>query len=486
MEWLKNTYKLFNIVFPFADFVYLLQLEEYDTGRYWRWLPRFFLRRDLQVRQRLVHTPRAIITIFVSAVLFIISCALLSLLFTVGYTWFGWLIAIACIPLWVGAANALLQPLFVLVHTRMRAKALNLLTERRSAMRVVMVAGSYGKTTTKGFIEAFAKHQYRVQVPPGNTNTSSGIASWILKNLNESTNVLIIEADGYNRDEYLQTCDMIHADIAVLTNIGDQHLERFGSREALREALTEVFLLAQPNAHLVTTASVAEELQSAIGPNQTLHAIFPAQALKYRATAIEAPHLSPSQREDLSLALSVAEVLDIPERFVADAVRELVVPERRQRHGQLFGYEAIDDSYNISVSTASASVAMARDIANREGKKLLVVTAGIPELGPEVLDGNKQLGALLASNASHTVILGSIFARDIAAGFGQAAKGHGVAEDIGYQDRFQISDVSQPLVPSNSYTILPTLTHFQTLANTNWPPHEWLLLLLPELNDLYY
>lgn len=457
MEWLRNIYKLFNIVFPFVDFVYILQLEEYDTRRYFAWMPRFFLRRTIEVRQHLVYTSRALALIFVSAVLFLVSCGLLSLLFLVQYAWFGWLIAIACIPLLVGAANVLLEPLFVLLHTRKRGIAARLLTARRSNLRVVMVAGSYGKTTTKSFIEALTRHQYRVQMPPGNINTPSGIAAWIVRNLNPSTTLLILEADGYTRGEYVQTCEMAQADVAVITNIGDQHLERFGSREALSQALSEVFALAQPDAHLVTTVVVGEELQHVVHTNQTLHVVFPTQSLKYRSASIEAPHLSGSQHEDLALALAVVEVLGVAERFVVDAVRNLSVPERRQAHTQLFGYEAIDDSYNISVTTAGAAIAAARTLAFKRGKRLLIVTAGIPELGPHMQDGNVQLGATLAKYADHTVVLGSIFARDIVRGLGSAP-----------------------------HTVMPSLAEFETLAHTMWSPHEWLLLLLPELNDLYY
>ena len=237
MEWLRNIYTLFNIVFPFVDFVYILQLEEYNTRRYFIWMPRFFLRRNIEVRQQLVYTPRALALIFVSSVLFLVSCGLLSLLFLIQYAWFGWLIAIACIPLLVGAANVLLDPLFVLLHARLRAKASSLLAARRSGLRIVMIAGSYGKTTTKSFIEALTRHQFHVQVPPGNINTPSGIANWIVRNFNSSTIFLILEADGYSREEYIQTCTMMQADVAVITNIGDQQLERFGSREALSRAL---------------------------------------------------------------------------------------------------------------------------------------------------------------------------------------------------------------------------------------------------------
>ena len=451
----KNLLKIFSSIFPFADFAYILQLEEYDTLRYVKWLPRFFFRRGIQRRETLAYTARVKILLAASVGIYGVLVVIAAIHHALPVALLLSLIATLLIPFIVLVAAAVLSPAFLVAHARMRNQAQRTIAAARGKMRIVMIAGSYGKTTTKGFIGQLATHQFRLQVPPGNINTPSGIAAWIVRDLRASTDLLIIEADGYSRLEYAQTCTMVPADIAVITNIGDQHLERFGSRQALADALAEVFARAHPGAHLIAPHAAADELQKMALGNRTVHAVS-SSVPQYRGMPIEALHLSDSQRQDLALALAVADILDIPERFVVAEARTIAVPERRQMRRELYGYDAIDDSYNISFSTAAASIAAASKAAGVQEKKLLVITAGIPELGPRMLDGNKKLGELLAKNADHTIVLGSVLSPEILRGLGNAP-----------------------------HTVLPKLSEFDRLKE-HFYPGEWFLLLLPELNDLYY
>src|SRR5689334_1806208 len=68
--------KVFKIVFPFVDFVYLLQQEEYSLQRVTFWLPRFFFRRNIQQRGRIVFTQRVNVTLSISILLFVFTIVL--------------------------------------------------------------------------------------------------------------------------------------------------------------------------------------------------------------------------------------------------------------------------------------------------------------------------------------------------------------------------------------------------------------------------
>ena len=122
------------------------------------------------------------------------------------------------------------------------------------------------------------------------------------------------------------------------------------------------------------------------------------------------------------------------------------------------GYDCVDDSYNISFTTAQAGILSAKNAAELKKKKLLVVTAGIPELGPEDQDKNEALGKILAAKADHIALLESIFFQEIAKG---------------------ISD-------EKKYTVFKNLHEFLEESKKSFPPENWLILLQPELTDLYY
>ena len=68
---------------------------------------------------------------------------------------------------------------------------------------------------------------------------------------------VIVEMDAYARGEIAASVAIAPADIAIITNIGDQHLERFGSKQALAFALSEIFIGAEPRSQLLCTAGTA-------------------------------------------------------------------------------------------------------------------------------------------------------------------------------------------------------------------------------------
>ena len=314
--------------------------------------------------------------------------------------------------------------------------------------------GSYGKTTTKHFLYDLVRHNYRTQMTPGTVNTTTGIALWLAKELASATELLILEMDAYHAGEIAASCHIAQPDIVVVTNIGEQHLARFCTHEALRRALGEAVSHAHPDALVIADAATLAQVREFSG-SRTLSEVD-TSCLTYQGAALDAPALSVSNCENLVRALVVAEHLEIPSAFVVDTVVHLALPDRRQKIGELYGYEAVDDSYNISLSTARAGLATARTLAQAKNKKLLVIAAGIPELGPAETDGNQKLGEAIAETADHTIVLGTMFAHDIEQGLGKA--------------------------PHTRYHRLEDFV----ADSTKFPKDEWVLLLEPALPDLYY
>lgn len=430
-------WKISSALLPFADFIYILQIEEYSSSRFLRWLPRFFFRRNFQVRQKLVWTPRVQMVFFLSVTIWIFGIITIllaenSILLLSGILW------LLCVPIAVLLANALLHLPFSLLHTYKRIQGAKKIAHFKRTGTVVAVIGSFGKTTTKNFLEQFARYNFRVQMTPGNTNTSSGIASWLLTDIKPHTNLLLIEAEGYSAREYRQIGNMINADIVLVTSIGDQHLERLGSHKALAKAIGEVVSTANKKAHIICTQQTKDALPRGVLSGRRLHIVSESDVNR-------------------ALAQECARIIGVPENIIADTSPRLEIPERRQKLSLMYGYEAIDDSYNISWTTAKAGIATAKENALKRGKKLLVVTAGIMELGREHEDKNEQLGQLLAQEADFTVVLETIFSQDIARGLGTAP-----------------------------HRKVPSLAVFLQNARGIFPPHEWFLLMQPEMHDLYY
>jgi UDP-N-acetylmuramyl pentapeptide synthase len=380
-------------IFPISDFLYLLQLEEYETYRYFKTIKRFFFRRNFQKRSKLVWTKRIKITAF------------LALPFSV--------FLFPLTPIWVGLANAALNPYFERIKLRIQKQAAERFKKLGKDTKVILIAGSFGKTTTKNYIYEMIRYNYKTQMIPGNINTVTGIANWLINNFDKNTEVLVAETDPYYIGEIKKVCEIIPADIAVLTFVGDQHLERLGSKKNLKKALEEIFDYAKPDAKKV------KDLNS-----------------------------------NLEYAITVAKYLDIPKDIINDTLKKLSKPDRRGDIKTINNFEVIDQSYNISETTAKFNINEALKLAKQKSKKLIVITAGIPELGAENKMANKNLGEYLDKKADKIILLKSALYTDI----NKSSDKILLAEDLG-----------------QAWKILEDFDY-----------KKYIILMLPELNDLFY
>lgn len=468
----KNSSKKFNaaafraslgtalgIVLPFADFFYILQQEEYDSGRYAHWLSRFFFRRNFQERDRLRYTKRVVSSLAVAVVLWLGTWEFFLYLVPPpdpAARFLSVVLWLFLIPIFVLIANWLLTPYYNLAKRSVMRRAAQKIGESEG-LKIVAIAGSFGKTTVKNFIYDLVRYNYATQMIPGNINTPLGIGRWVLGSLQRNTKLLIVEADAYKKGEIAASVAVAPPDIAIVTNVGDQHLARFGSKECLAAALKEAFLGAKPEARLLCTAKTAAVFGSLPGRGDNPEIIIDKEELGFLSEAALA-RFSASNRMNLDFAIKTAELLDVPRLFIIDTCSKLELPDRRQKIATWHGYQCVDDSYNISFTTALAGLDAARELARREGKNMLVVTAGIPEFGPDGADDNIKLGEVVAAKADHAVILRSIFADEIAEGIGEKSK----------------------------YSITRDFKSFLGDAHAAFPPERWVILLQPELTDLYY
>ena len=179
----------------------------------------------------------------------------------------------------------------------------------------------------------------KTQLIGGNINTTTGIAQWVLKNLEPTTELLIVEMDAYHPGEIAASCRITPPDISVLTSIGDQHLLRFGSQKAITRGLAEVFTSVKPNGLRLCGSKTAAML----GETGMASDVRIVDEPTYRGVALPCDHLSTSVKEDVAYAAAVSDALNVPLRFVEDACRNFTPPDRRQKPTTVFGYAGIDD-----------------------------------------------------------------------------------------------------------------------------------------------
>jgi UDP-N-acetylmuramoyl-tripeptide--D-alanyl-D-alanine ligase len=100
---------------------------------------------------------------------------------------------------------------------------------------VVGITGSAGKTTTKELTTQILSTKYVTVGNEGNKNTPIGIPI-SLKHLTSDTELFVAELSGSHFDELPQLMRIITARVAVVTNVGQTHLERLKDMDGVAKA----------------------------------------------------------------------------------------------------------------------------------------------------------------------------------------------------------------------------------------------------------
>ena len=117
-------------------------------------------------------------------------------------------------------------------------------------IKVVGITGSVGKTSTKEFIASVLSERYRVHKTKGNYNSDWGVAFTIF-DMDEDDDIAVIEMGINHEGEMDRLAKMARPDIAVITNIGESHLEFFKSREGILKAKSEIFNYMDSNGSVI-------------------------------------------------------------------------------------------------------------------------------------------------------------------------------------------------------------------------------------------
>ena len=130
-------------------------------------------------------------------------------------------------------------PLILVESTRRALMELASYYRRIHNVKVVAITGSAGKTTTKDMIYHVLARKYRTKKTLGNFNNDIGLPLSIFQ-LEPDDEVLVLEMGMNHAMEIHELSKVGMPDIAVITHIGDAHIENFENREGILHAKLEI------------------------------------------------------------------------------------------------------------------------------------------------------------------------------------------------------------------------------------------------------
>ena len=285
---------------------------------------------------------------------------------------------------------------------------------------VVAITGSYGKTSTKGYVAHLVGATHQVVASPASFNNLMGLSKTINDHVVSGTEVFVAEMGMNAEGRIRELGTWFPPDIAAITVIGEAHMERLGSQEAIFRAKAEIteqaatVVLAIDQPELRALADKCERLGkrvirvSATGMPADVSLSGENQTLRYGPDAVPQPVEVPpfGHGVNIAVALGIAYALDVsPEQALAK-LGELPVAAHRAEVAESGGVAIIDDTYNSNPVGALNAVTAGAQLAKLRDGPFVVVTPGMVELGPVQFQRNSELAAAVIECGGTLMIVG--------------------------------------------------------------------------------
>lgn len=271
--------------------------------------------------------------------------------------------------------------------------------------KVVGITGSNGKTTTKDMATAVLNTKYKTHKTAANENNQLGVPKTILSMPND-TEVLVLEMGMSYPGEITIHSKMGKPDVAVITMIGESHIEAFdGSRQklaqeklAILDGLKDGGLFIRPADEELIDSQFNHDLRNkTFGLND--QADLYATNISGDATTttftvedetITIPIPGKYNVNNALIALLVGQAFDIPLKDAKKGLENLELTKNRLEW--LDGKEGVrllNDAYNASPTSMHAALDYFAEI-EVEGEKVAVL-GDILELGDQSKHYHEQI-----------------------------------------------------------------------------------------------
>ncbi|MEQ1909794.1 MAG: UDP-N-acetylmuramoyl-tripeptide--D-alanyl-D-alanine ligase [Vicinamibacterales bacterium] len=329
----------------------------------------------------------------------------------------------ALLPLALLLANTVLAPYESGVQRRYYREAVARLN--RVSPFVIGITGSYGKSSSKAMLAHLLQFQAPTLAATGSINTVMGVTRHLREELVAGHRFLVVEMGAYAVGSITRLCALTPPAAGLITAVGDMHLERFGSTDAVMRAKSELAQAIPPGGILVVNADSPNALRIAKESTHCRVLLYGEQSTEALATRLEDVHftkqgsrfvLRTPERSyecftpllgrpivlNLAGAFTLATAVGADPDVTVAAFRTLKPVSNRLETIEDAGVMWIRDAYNSNQVGFRAALEVAADLP---ATRRFLVTPGVIELGREQYTVNKALSREAAAVCDHTVVV---------------------------------------------------------------------------------
>ena len=399
------------LTYPFAAIVCVWNTLDLATAKY---------------KKPLVLTSRAsrllITSLLISA---IIICIIYFVSDNINATVLSLLGGIIISPIILLAAHLVLQPVENAINRHYYNDAVARLDSMKDLI-VIGITGSYGKTSTKHYLNRILSEYFDVTMTPGSFNTPLGVIRTIREYLKPYNQVFIVEMGAKQIGDIKEICDIVHPQIGIITAVGEQHLESFKTIQNVQRTKFELadalpsdgYAVVNNDFEYIKNREITNVKSVRYSVRDNAHSGYLATNIKCTSHGATFTLVTPDKEEidfttpllgecnisNLIGAIAVAIHLGEPIEKIKYAVSHIEQVEHRlSKKTTAGGITIIDDAFNSNPDGSK----MALDVLSQmNGGKRIVITPGMIELGEKQYELNKTFGEHIAESVDIAIVVG--------------------------------------------------------------------------------
>jgi UDP-N-acetylmuramoyl-tripeptide--D-alanyl-D-alanine ligase len=279
--------------------------------------------------------------------------------------------------------------------------------------RVIAVAGSNGKTSTKHLIDAALRDPLRGTISPKSYNNDIGVPLAIFP-ADPEQDYLVLEIGTNHPGEVLSLARIASPEIGVITNCFAEHLEGLGDIEGVRRENASLHQGLVPGGLLLINGDDRELVKAVsdypgrivtfgFSPGNTLCATdvkCDDSGVRFKVNQLNeeafVPMLGRHSAANALAAIIVGRELGLSDRQILANLRHARGPEMRLVLEKCGEVRVLNDAYNANPASVKAALEMLAALP-AVGRRVAVV-GEMRELGPDSESLHKEIGRFIAQD----------------------------------------------------------------------------------------
>ncbi len=280
-------------------------------------------------------------------------------------------------------------------------------------IQVIGITGSNGKTSTKDIIYSLLSKKSKTLKTEGNYNNHIGLP-YTLLNVTDEEKFVVLEMGMSSLGEIRRLGEISNPDYAIITNIGDSHIEFLKTRDNVFTAKTELLEFVDKEDTFVCGDDVylAKLDVNKIGFNEENNyriesyefsdkgSKFTLDGKEYQMSLLGKHNIS-----NTAIAIELAKKIGLSEEEIKEGLKNIKISNMRFQEIRVGEDIYINDAYNASPTSMKASIDTLNEIYNDKYK--IAILGDMLELGEDEVNYHVEvLNYLLDKNIKLVYLYG--------------------------------------------------------------------------------